>query len=286
VLELEARLGGLETNEEVGDAAATEVVGCGSQATPATSCQGSQVETGSNSWGVDNRNSASQTDRPEPEKQQPSPSQTSQIQMDNLRRQLESMQAILSAKDAEIIQLRNDMPIKPPTDKPVDRFENMFMTSLEVESQQKNMQQLELDLKTQEIARLREVHESELQELKQERNQLEKEVLEGRHKIDELQENQQRASTDYLMESQLRDAAAKLEELQNLRDAKSVEMEGKLKEAAARLGEATEQVTTLQSEQEDLLVMLADQEVTMEQYKQRLRELGATVEEDDNDDLT
>ena len=41
----------------------------------------------------------------------------------------------------------------------------------------------------------------------------------------------------------------------------------KLKEAAARLGEATEQVTTLQSEQEDLLVMLADQEVTMEQYK-------------------
>ena len=62
------------------------------------------------------------------------------------------------------------------------------MTSLEVESQQKNMQQLELDLKTQEIARLREVHESELQELKQERNQLEKEVLEGRHKIDELQE--------------------------------------------------------------------------------------------------
>ena len=64
----------------------------------------------------------------------------------------------------------------------------MFMTSLEVESQQKNMQQLELDLKTQEIARLREVHESELQELKQERNELEKEVLEGRHKIDELLE--------------------------------------------------------------------------------------------------
>ena len=64
----------------------------------------------------------------------------------------------------------------------------MFMTSLEVESQQKNMQQLELELKTQEIARLHQVHESELQDLKQERNQLEKEVLEGRHKIDELME--------------------------------------------------------------------------------------------------
>ena len=45
-----------------------------------------------------------------------------------MRRQLETMQAILCAKDAEIIELRNDMPIKPPSDKPVDRYSEVYNT--------------------------------------------------------------------------------------------------------------------------------------------------------------
>merc|ERR1712088_846379 len=88
-----------------------------------------------------------------------------------LKKQCENMRSILMNKDEEIMKLKNDLPIKPK-DGGTDRFENMFMTSLEVEAQNKGLKGLELELKLEE----------------EERNGLEREVRESRHKIDELEE--------------------------------------------------------------------------------------------------
>merc|ERR1719402_808703 len=63
-----------------------------------------------------------------------------------LKKQCENMRSILMNKDEEIMKLKNDMPIKPK-DGGTDRFENMFMTSLEVEANNKGLKGLELELK-------------------------------------------------------------------------------------------------------------------------------------------
>merc|ERR1740131_865959 len=75
-------------------------------------------------------------------------------------------------KDEEIMKLKNDLPIKPK-DGGTDRFENMFMTSLEVEAQNKGLKGLELELKLEEIERIKADHQKEVQALEEERNGLE-----------------------------------------------------------------------------------------------------------------
>ena len=102
------------------------------------------------------------------------------------------MRSILMNKDEEIMRLKNDMPIKPKdggTDRCDDpglgffltqdhfcRFENMFMTSLEVEAQNKGLKGLEFQLKLEELERIKAEHQKEVQALEEERNGLEKEV--------------------------------------------------------------------------------------------------------------
>ena len=56
------------------------------------------------------------------------------------------------------------------------RFENMFMTSLEVEAQNKGLKGLEFQLKLEELERIKAEHQKEVQALEEERNGLEKEV--------------------------------------------------------------------------------------------------------------
>merc|ERR550519_1537891 len=179
VLELEARLGGMFQQQNVVDVTAdngsqaTAETSCqgsqseigeataesGSQATAETSCQGSQSDVGGGAspaaW-IDSRNNTSQTDAQSVEPAQNNPEQQillqqSQMQIDKLRKQLESMHAVLNAKNHEIIELKNDLPLRNPTGKPVDRFENMFMTSLEVEQNSKKLDQMEAELKNQEL---------------------------------------------------------------------------------------------------------------------------------------
>ena len=58
----------------------------------------------------------------------------------------------------------------------IHRFENMFMTSLEVEAQNKGLKGLELELKLEEIERIKSDHQKEVQALEEERNGLEREV--------------------------------------------------------------------------------------------------------------
>ena len=52
----------------------------------------------------------------------------------------------------------------------------MFMTSLEVEAQNKGLKGLELELKLEEIERIKADHQKEVQALEKERNGLEREV--------------------------------------------------------------------------------------------------------------
>merc|ERR1719220_2893298 len=109
------------------------------------------------------------------------------VEVKTLKMQCENMRSILMNKDEEIMKLKNDMPIKPK-DGGTDRFENMFMTSLEVEANNKGLKGLELQLKLEEVERMKAEHQKEVQALEEERNGLEKEVRESRHKIDELEE--------------------------------------------------------------------------------------------------
>jgi hypothetical protein len=59
------------------------------------------------------------------------------VDMKNLRKQSENMRSILMNKDEEIMKMKNDLPIKNKSSQ--DRFENMFMTSMEVEAQNKGL---------------------------------------------------------------------------------------------------------------------------------------------------
>ena len=52
----------------------------------------------------------------------------------------------------------------------------MFMTSLEVEANNKGLKGLELQLKLEEVERMKAEHQKEVQALEEERNGLEKEV--------------------------------------------------------------------------------------------------------------
>ena len=97
------------------------------------------------------------------------------VEVKTLKKQCENMRGILMNKDEEIMKLKNDLPIKPK-DGGTDRFENMFMTSLEVEAQNKGLKGLELELKLEELERMKAEHQKEVQALEEERNGLEKEV--------------------------------------------------------------------------------------------------------------
>merc|ERR1712203_376043 len=129
--------------------------------------------------------------------------------------QCENMRSILMNKDEEIMKLKNDTPIKPK-DGGTDRFENMFMTSLEVEAQNKGLKGLELQLKLEEVERMKAEHQKEVQALEEERNGLEKEVRESRHKIDELEEKAVLVDPvkANAQETEPRDLRCKVEELQ------------------------------------------------------------------------
>jgi len=273
--------------------------------------------------------------------------QSQTIEIQNLKHQLESLRAIMMNKDEEIMKLKNDLPIQRKSNAPVDRFENMFMTSMEVEAQKKKLGGFELQLKNEELERLKGEHEKEIKALETERNEIEKELLNTRHQVDTLEELTKDSSKEAVMnlEQELRDTKCKLEEFQDSRDAQSLQVkdvcvvETMLRETELKLvstaeelrvsqehlqqyaayseqlrianeqmkemklvddSEATreqlktitdqlsatkEQLVNVTSEQEDLLVMLADQEEKVNKLKGRLRELGENIPSDDDDDL-
>ncbi|XP_053393471.1 general vesicular transport factor p115-like isoform X2 [Mercenaria mercenaria] len=73
------------------------------------------------------------------------------------------------------------------------------------------------------------------------------------------------------------------EENLNLID-KVHKMEEELSRKDGEKDSVKEELETLKKEQEDLLVLLADQDTKIDKYKQKLKELGQEVEDDDDDD--
>ena len=184
-------------------------------------------------------------------------SQAQTIEIQNLKQQLESMRVIMMSKDEQIMKLKNDLPIKPKAGPgPVDRFENMFMTSLELEAQRKKMSAAELELRCGDLERIRAENEKEIQALTLERNALEKELLDSKHRIDDLQE----ISKDYnhqkyiALEQELRDAQCKVEEFSQQTDSRSLDLkdseslERMLRESELKLNQTTEQLRLSQEQ--------------------------------------
>merc|ERR1712029_1293085 len=260
----------------------------------------------------------------------------------------EGLREIMMGKDEQIMKLKNDLPIKPKSGAPQDRFENMFMTSLELEAHKKKLVGVELEARLQELENLKVEQEKEIQEITSERNTLEKELLDTRHKVDDLEEivKTQGHQNYFILEQELRGARCKIEEFKENRDYSSLQvqdsamMDKLLKETEQKLHQTTEQlqvsqqqlytlsvsyeqlrlskvsevnndnsengavtelrskletaeqsIKSINSEQEDLLVMLSEQEETIKKYKTRLRELGVNIvsdeeDEDDDQDLT
>ena len=193
-------------------------------------------------------------------------SQAQTIEIQNLKQQLESMRVIMMSKDEQIMKLKNDLPIKPKAGPgPVDRFENMFMTSLELEAQRKKMSAAELELRCGDLERIRAENEKEIQALTLERNSLEKELLDSKHRIDDLQE----ISKDYnhqkyiALEQELRDAQCKVEEFSQQTDSRSLDLKDSesldrmLRESELKLNQTTEQ---LRLSQEQLMKVALENE--------------------------
>jgi len=216
----------------------------------------------------------------------------------------------------------------------------------ELEAHKKKLVGVELEARLQELENIKIEQEKEIKDLTSERNSLEKDLLDTRHKVDDLEEIVKNEGNQnyFLLEQELRDARCKIEELKENRDSASLQvqdsamMDKLLRESEQKLHQTTEQlhvsqqqlytlsvsyeqlrlskvsevsndntdnglvtelrskldtaeqsIKSINSEQEDLLVMLSEQEETIKKYKSRLRELGENIvsdeeDEDDNDD--
>ena len=110
---------------------------------------------------------------------------------------------------------------------PQDRFENMFMTSLELEAHKKKLTGAELEIRVTELEHIKCEQDKEIEDLTKERNTLEKELLESKHRIDDLEEiNKDQGNSSFLkLEQELRDAKCFIEELKENKDTASLQQQ-------------------------------------------------------------
>merc|ERR1712227_809300 len=105
----------------------------------------------------------------------------------------------------------------------------------------------------------------------------------GHQTTEQLQVSQQQLYTLSVSYEQLR--LSKVSEVDN-----DNSENGAVMELISKLETAEQSIKSINSEQEDLLVMLSEQEETIKKYKTRLRELGENIvsdeDEDDDEDLT
>ena len=203
--------------------------------------------------------------------------QSQAIEVGNLKKQLESLREIIMGKDEQIMELKNTLPIKSKTTS--DRFENMFMTSLEVEAHKKKYEGADLAKKLIELESIIKDQENEIKALIQERDHLEKELFDSKHRVDDLEQISSEQSNVSILEEQLRDATSKIEELLENRHPRNEEIE-----LEKKLASSEEARKILSGEQEDLLVMLSEQEETIKSLKSRLRMHGEEVDSDEENE--
>ena len=203
--------------------------------------------------------------------------QSQTIEIGNLKKQLESLRERIMGKDEQIMELKNTLPIKSKSS--TDRFENMFMTSLEVEAHKKRYDGEDLARKLIEFESIIRDQENEIKVLTQERDHSEKELLDSKHKVDDLEQISSEQKNISALEEQLRDAKSQIEELLENRQPKYKEIE-----LESKLASSEEALKNLGGEQEDLLVMLSEQEETIKSLKSRLREHGEKVDSDEENE--
>ena len=203
--------------------------------------------------------------------------QSQTIEIGNLKKQLESLRERIMGKDEQLMELKNSLPIKSKTS--TDRFENMFMTSLEVEAHKKRYDGEDLARKLIEFESIIRDQENEIKVLAQERDHSEKELLDSKHRVDDLEQISSEQKNMSALEEQLRDAKSQIEEFLENRQPqyKEIELESKL-------ASSEEALKNLGGEQEDLLVMLSEQEETIKSLKSRLREHGEKVDSDEENE--
>merc|ERR1712184_62136 len=109
------------------------------------------------------------------------------------------------------MELKNTLPIKSKTT--TDRFENMFMTSLEVEAHKKKYEGADLAKKLIDFESIIKDQENEIKALIQERDHLEKELFDSKHRVDDLEQISSEQSNASILEEQLRDATSNIDEL-------------------------------------------------------------------------
>merc|ERR1712227_1104878 len=106
----------------------------------------------------------------------------------------------------------------------------------------------------------------------------------GHQTTEQLQVSQQQLYTLSVSYEQLR--LSKVSEVNN----DNTDNGAAVTELRSKLETAEQSIKSINSEQEDLLVMLSEQEETIKKYKTRLRELGENIvsdeDEDDDEDLT
>ena len=206
-----------------------------------------------------------------------SQNQSQTIEIGNLKKQLESLREIIMGKDSQIMELKNTLPIKSKTT--TDRFENMFMTSLEVEAHKKKYEGADLAKKLIEFESIIREQENEIKVLMQERDHSEKELLDSKHRVDDLEHNASEQINVSALEKELRDAKSQIEELLENRQPQHEEIE-----LERKLASTEESLKNLSGEQEDLLVMLSEQEETIKKLKSRLRKHGEEVDSDEENE--
>ena len=103
----------------------------------------------------------------------------------------------------------------------------MFMTSLELEAHKKKLTGAELEIRVTELEHIKCEQDKEIEDLTKERNTLEKELLESKHRIDDLEElNKDQGNSSFLkLEQELRDAKCFIEELKENKDTASLQQQ-------------------------------------------------------------
>lgn len=100
---------------------------------------------------------------------------------------------------------------------------------MEVESNNKKIQKMEADLKSQELVQLNNNSQKELESLRGERDELRRDLLDAMNRIGQIEKTNEETNLENLrettLENQLKEAELKVEELQSLRDEKVVHLQ-------------------------------------------------------------
>ncbi|XP_052068337.1 general vesicular transport factor p115-like [Mytilus californianus] len=208
----------------------------------------------------------------------------------SLQQELENLRLNLTEKDSALNRLKEDLT----------RAEAQIITQNDTEENKENnpsetavlsatVNRLNIDL--QECRQIITNKDSEISRLQVQYNEAGKQVenLKQTAVVNSHSEEDTSSLTKEI--NKLKEEKAQLMERikkSNEENLKSIDKYNKLEEEKKliendRLG-VEDELDTLKKEQEDLLVLLADQDTKIDKYKTKLKELGQQVEDDDDDD--